>query len=74
MDILELEKVLEDIKLSKKEFAELTKLPYQTIMNWKRNNSVPVWVESWLQNYIKAKVSDEIINAVKPFVISKMEL
>ena len=59
---------LEESKINKKVFAELTALPYQTVMNWKRNDSVPSWVESWLHNYKKAKISDDIIEAVKPFV------
>ena len=70
MDILQFEKKLEDIKLSKKDFAISTNLPYQTVMNWKRNNSVPVWVDSWLHNYVKAKDLDNIVETVKPYIKS----
>lgn len=68
MNYEEFEEKLENAKINKKIFSELTALPYQTVMNWKRNDNIPVWVESWLQNYIKAKISDDIIEAVKPFV------
>ena len=68
MNYEKFEEKLEEAKINKKIFSELTALPYQTVMNWKRNDTIPVWVESWLQNYIKAKISDDIIEAVKPFV------
>jgi hypothetical protein len=68
MEVKTFEEELENLKLSKKEFAELTNLPYQTIMNWKRSDSIPRWVKSWLENYIKAKEMDKVVEAVRPFV------
>ena len=68
MDYIEFEKKLITIQINKKEFAEFVELSYQTIMNWQRTNKVPPWVRSWLDNYIKAKVSDDIIKVVKPFI------
>jgi len=65
MNIDEFENQLLKTKLSKKDFAELTQLPYQTIMNWKRNNNVPAWVKSWLQNYIDKKKFDNIKEIIK---------
>lgn len=65
------EKKLEDSNINKTIFSELTSLPYQTLMNWKRNDSVPVWVESWLENYNKAKVADDIMKAIEPFRMKK---
>ena len=38
---------------SKKEFAELTGLPYSTVNQWGTANPYPVWVRSWLVNYIE---------------------
>lgn len=73
METNEFEKKLENLNLSKKDFAELTNLPYQTIMNWKRSDSVPKWVKSWLENYIKAKDLDRVADAVAP-ILSKREL
>ncbi|WP_323595864.1 XRE family transcriptional regulator [Aliarcobacter butzleri] len=54
------EKKLEDSNINKTIFSELTSLPYQTLMNWKRNDRVPVWVESWLENYNKVKAYNDI--------------
>lgn len=64
----EFEATLLELNISKREFSELTGLPYQTIMNWKRFDTLPIWVESWLENYVKAKGLDNIVNAVKPFI------
>lgn len=64
MTIVEFEIKLESMQLSKKGFSLLTNLPYQTIMNWKHNGNVPVWVESWLENYIKAKSYNEMKETV----------
>lgn len=68
MNNMEFEGKLEDVDMSKKEFAEASSLPYQTVMNWKRNDAVPVWVDSWLENYIKAKDMDRVVEAVKPHI------
>ena len=65
----EFDKLLKDINLTRQEFAELTKLSYGAVSNWNdEKKPVPGWVESWLKNYIKAKVSDEVIKTVKPFI------
>ena len=64
----EFEELLKKLNINKKEFAGLVEMSYQTIMNWSNTNNVPKWVKSWLENYIKAKMSDEVIKAVKPFV------
>lgn len=39
------------LKLSKKDFANLAKLPYTTLNNWKRNATAPAWVEPFLYYY-----------------------
>jgi len=60
---------LKDINLSKKEFANLSNISYNTVNNWNdENRPVPPWVESWLENYIKAKDMDKVVEAVKPYV------
>ncbi len=61
-------KLLKEVGLSKKEFASLSKVSYGTVSNWSEDRPIPDWVESWLQNYRKAKISDEIIDAVRPFM------
>lgn len=71
MNYKDFEKLLANVGINKKDFANLTELSYQTVMNWQRNDNVPKWVKSWLENYIKSKVSDDIIEAVKPFAKDK---
>ena len=62
------EELLKEANLTKKEFAELVDMNYTSITNWNKSEKIPFWVKSWLENYIKAKVSDKVIDAVKPFV------
>jgi len=65
----EFNSLLEQAHISKKEFCELIDLNYATVNTWGSSNiNIPRWVKSWLENYIKAKISDDIIKAVKPFV------
>lgn len=60
---------LKNIDLSKKDFAELSNISYNTVNNWNDTNKpVPPWVKSWLDNYIKAKDMDNIVEAVKPYI------
>ncbi len=61
----EFEQMLKNAELSKKELSELVELPYQTLMNWKRNNKAPSWVKSWLENYKKAKKYEKIRELIK---------
>ena len=60
---------LKEIGLSKKEFAELSNISYNTVNNWNdENRPVPPWVKSWLENYVKAKDVEKIAKAVKPYM------
>lgn len=59
MDYTKFENILEKAKINKKEFSDIAKTPYQTIMNWKRINNAPDWVEPFLQNYIKSAKFDK---------------
>lgn len=53
---VEFTEILKDINLSKKEFANLSDISYNTVNNWNdENRPVPPWVKSWLENYTKAK-------------------
>ncbi|MDQ7044733.1 MAG: XRE family transcriptional regulator [Sulfurimonas sp.] len=70
----EFTRTLKKENLAKKEFANLANISYNTVNNWNDDNKpVPPWVKSWLQNYIKAKVSEEVIKSVKPFINTKRE-
>ena len=69
MNKLEFTEFLKNINLSKREFAELSNISYNTVNNWNdENRPIPPWVESWLENYIKAKDMDKVVEAVKPHI------
>ncbi|RDX35463.1 XRE family transcriptional regulator, partial [Arcobacter sp. HD9-500m-PIT-SAG03] len=57
----DLTKILKDINISKKEFANLSDISYNTVNNWDdETKPIPAWVESWLYNFIKAKSYEEV--------------
>lgn len=67
----EFDETLKKIGLSRQEFAEMTELAYSTISNWHdEKKPVPGWVKSWLDNYVKAKDMDKVVEAVKPHIKS----
>lgn len=68
MNYKDFEELLKKVGINKKEFAALTELSYQTVMNWNNTDSVPKWVKSWLENYIKAKDMDKVVKAVQPYI------
>ncbi|MDD3506618.1 MAG: XRE family transcriptional regulator [Sulfurimonas sp.] len=55
MEYKDFEVLLKSTNMNKKQFADVTGLSYQTIMNWNNINSTPPWVEPFLANYKKAK-------------------
>jgi hypothetical protein len=47
----------------------MTNLTYGAVSNWDdEKKPIPGWVESWLNNYIKAKDMDKVVEAVKPHI------
>ncbi len=63
------DKHLKAINFSRKEFANLTGIKYTTVTKWNNTDRpVPPWVESWLQNYIKAKDIDKVAQTMKPYI------
>ncbi len=61
--------LLDKAKLSKKDFSKLTSIAYGTIGNWNDDTRpIPSWVESWLENYIKAKDIETVANILKPYI------
>lgn len=58
--------LLKDINLSKKDFANLSNISYNTVNNWNdENRPVPPWVKSWLENYIEKKKHEKLKEALK---------
>ncbi|PAF50231.1 acyl carrier protein [Helicobacter sp. 13S00477-4] len=72
MSIEKFESILKDCGLDKKEFSLLVGMNYNSVVNWNRTDSTPVWVASWLENYQKAKCYDELKKKV--YEIEKMSL
>lgn len=69
----EFDDTLKRIGMSRQEFADITNLSYGAVSNWHdEKKPVPGWVDSWLDNYIKAKSYIDIKNKV--FEIEKVEL
>jgi len=68
MELSKFKELLKKAGLNKKKFAELLDMQYNTVNAWGSNNSIPGWVESWLENYIKAKDLESIIETVKPYI------
>lgn len=72
MDINEFDRLLEEAKISKKEFSLLVDMNYNSIINWNKNK-IPSWVKSWLENYIKAKKFDELVEIIQPYFIENLK-
>lgn len=64
MKIESFKKRLTELNLTKKEFATIIGMPYQTVANWNQKNQTSAWVDSWLENYAKAKKYDFLINLI----------
>ena len=65
MDTKRLKNLLKIAGLSKKVLAEKTNLAYSTVNNWGSSQNIPHWVESWLENYIKARCFEKIVEDVE---------
>lgn len=61
------ETLLQTVGLTKREFAELVKMNYTSVTNWKQSDNVPDWVESWLNNYNKACKFDKAVGLINTF-------
>jgi transcriptional regulator with XRE-family HTH domain len=65
LDNKRLKDLLKSAELSKKALAEKTNLAYSTVNNWGSSQNIPHWVESWLENYIKARYFERIVEAIE---------
>lgn len=60
---------LEQLGLSRKDFAELSGIAYKSMSsNWKEDKEVPSWVEPFLNLYEKALKLDLIVQTLKPLL------
>lgn len=51
--------LLKEAKLKKKDLATILGIGQLSVNNWGSSKDIPYWVESWLDNFIKAKKFDE---------------
>ena len=58
--------LLKKANLTKKEFAKVSQVPYNTIKMWGIDRNIPSWVKPFIENYIKAKIIDDIKEKVCP--------
>jgi predicted Zn-dependent peptidase len=57
---------LKKLNLTKKKFAELSHMSYNTVLNWNDTTKpIPKWVYSWLFYYEKAQNLNELLNCLK---------
>lgn len=69
MEREEFNTLLKKANLNKKDLSDLLNTSYQGVNSWGTNGrGYPYWVKSWLENYIKSKDMDKIVEAVKPYV------
>ena len=64
MDKITFDKLLKKAGLNKKEFAFILGLKPQSVHSWGTTKDIPYWVESWLNNYIKAKTLDNVKDVI----------
>ncbi len=68
MNYEKFEDMLKKAGLNKKEFSYMVDMSYTGVTNWKQVDTVPSWVYSWLENYIKAKAFDNFLINIEPFL------
>ena len=62
------EKLLKEAKLSKKDFADLVKMNYNSVTNWNKSDKIPQWVGSWLKLYSENKDLAQLKKLIKETV------
>lgn len=53
------------LDLSKADFAKMVGAVYNGVINWNVRGQTPKWVQSWLENYEKARKFDKIKELLK---------
>ena len=75
MTKIEFTNKLKNIGLNKSKFAKLSGENYSTVLGWgriyenvkkeKKILKVPIWIDSWIENYEKAQKYDYIVKNIK---------
>jgi len=62
------EELLKRAGLSKKDFAALVEMNYNSVTNWNKSDKIPQWVNSWLTIYIENSKCKELKALLKETV------
>ena len=62
------EELLNTAGLSKKDFANLVEMNYNSVTNWNKSDKIPQWVSSWLTLYIENVKCKELQQLLKETV------
>ena len=62
------EELLKGAGLSKKDFAALVEMNYNSVTNWNKSDKIPQWVNSWLTLYIENAKCKELKALLKETV------
>lgn len=65
------EELLTRAGLSKKDFAALVEMNYNSVTNWNKSDKIPQWVNSWLTLYIENSKCKELKALLKETVCDK---
>jgi hypothetical protein len=67
LDKIEFQELLSKTGLNKRELAELTGIPYNTVNGWGSRTPYPPYARFLLDAVIKLQTLDRIVAAVEPF-------
>jgi len=65
------EELLKTAGLSKKDFATLVEMNYNSVTNWNKSDKIPQWVNSWLTLYIENSECKKLKALLKETVCGK---
>ena len=57
--------LLKEANISRKDLARLLECATQTVNNWGSTQNVPYWVKSWLENYIEKQKHQKLIKTLR---------
>lgn len=76
MNYDEFENKLKSVSLSKKDFSQMVKMSYTGVTNWKQVDTIPCWVDSWLENYenVEKKIESDKMLDIRAFLTNQYNL
>lgn len=76
MDIQTFETKLNELNLTKKEFANMVGAVYNGVVNWNTKGETPKWVDSWLENYenVEKKIESDKMLDIRAFLTNQYNL